>query len=57
MRYRMNLIFLVFVMSQMKKSLNWFNKNIYSNSCGVHPWNASLDTFEFMLPLLKKAPL
>ena len=23
-------------------------------SCGVHPWNASLDTFESMLPLLKK---
>lgn len=26
-------------------------------SCGVHPWNASLDTFESMLPLLKKAPI
>ena len=26
-------------------------------SCGVHPWNASLDIFESMLPLLKKAPI
>ena len=23
-------------------------------SCGVHPWNASLDVFESMLPLLKR---
>ena len=24
-------------------------------SCGVHPWNASLDTLNSMFPLLKKA--
>ena len=26
-------------------------------SCGVHPWNASLDTLESMLPLLKQASI
>ena len=26
-------------------------------SCGVHPWNASLDTLNSMFPLLKKAPI
>ena len=31
------------------------NKLFYS--CGVHPWNASLDTLESMLPLLKQAPI
>ena len=26
-------------------------------SCGVHPWNASLDTLNSMFPLLKNAPI
>ena len=37
-----------------EKEFELVNQKHLFYSCGVHPWNASLDTYESMLPLLKK---
>ena len=40
-----------------EKEYEWIHQKHVFYSCGVHPWNASLDAFESMLPLLKKATI
>ena len=37
-----------------EKEFELVNQKHLFYSCGVHPWNASLDTLKSMLPLLKK---
>lgn len=40
-----------------KEEYEIVNRQNLFYSCGVHPWNASLDTLELMLPLLKQASI